>query len=331
MDVMADSALKFLPDTAGTHVPVMLDEVMAWIAPRPDGRYLDATLGLGGHAGRLMELTGGEARLLGLDRDRQALETARARLAPYGEKVLTAHISFRFFETALAEAGWDAVDGIIADLGVSSLQLDNAERGFSFVHDGPLDMRMDPDSGAEPAANIVNNASFERLRKLIWEYGEEPMAGRIARAVTAAREEKKIATTLELARIVSAAYPAKRRALARNHPATRTFQALRIAVNRELEEIESFLGRAIDFLRPGGRMTIISFHSLEDRIVKRIFRRESTGCLCPREYPVCRCGHRCKLVLPVRKPIVPSDGEMLRNSRSRSAKLRVAERIGEAS
>lgn len=328
---MADNDSEYLRDPASAHIPVMLDEVMEWIAPRPGGRYLDATLGLGGHSGRIMELTGGEARLLGLDRDRQALDAARARLAPYGEKVLTAHMSFRFFESALAEAGWDAVDGIIADLGVSSLQLDSAERGFSFVHDGPLDMRMDPDSGAEPAANIVNNASFERLRKLIWEYGEEPMAGRIARAVTAAREEKKIATTLELARIVAAAYPAKRRALARNHPATRTFQALRIAVNRELEEIEIFLGKAIDFLRPGGRMAIISFHSLEDRIVKQIFRRESTDCLCPREYPVCRCGHARKLRLPVRKPLVPGAEEMRRNSRSRSAKLRVAERIGAAS
>ncbi len=328
---MTDNDSEHPVDAAAGHIPVMLDEVMDWIAPRPGGRYLDATLGLGGHAGRIMELTSGGARLLGLDRDRQALDAARARLAPYGERVVTAHMSFRFFESALAEAGWDAVDGVIADLGVSSLQLDSAERGFSFVHDGPLDMRMDPDSGAEPAANIVNTASCERLKKLIWEYGEEPLAGRIARAVVAAREEKKIETTLELARIVAAAYPARRRALARNHPATRTFQALRIAVNRELEEIETFLGRVIDFLRPGGRVAVISFHSLEDRIVKRIFRRESADCLCPREYPVCRCGHARKLILPMRKPLVPGVGEMRRNSRSRSAKLRVAERVGEES
>lgn len=311
------------------HVSVMLDEVMEWIAPKSGGRYLDVTLGLGGHAERVMELTSGQAWLLGLDRDRQALESARARLAPYGEHVLTVHTAFRFFESALEEVGWDRVDGVIADLGMSSLQLDRAERGFSFTQDGPLDMRMDPDSGAEPAANIVNRASYERLKKLIQEYGEEPLAGRIARAVIAAREERKIETTLELARIVSAAYPAKRRAAARNHPATRTFQALRVAVNQELEELEIFLERIVDFLSPGARMAVISFHSLEDRIVKRAFRRESTDCLCSREYPVCRCGHVRKLILPVRKPLVPGAEEMRRNSRSRSAKLRVAERIAE--
>ncbi len=310
------------------HIPVMPDEVMEWLAPKPGGRYLDATLGLGGHTARILELTGGQARVLGLDRDENALDQARARLAPYGDAVTCVHSSFRYFEDALDEVGWPEVDGVIADLGVSSVQLDSPERGFSFIHDGPLDMRMDPGSGAEPAANFVNGASYERLRKIIWEYGEEPMAGRIARAIIAAREERRIETTLELARIVAGAYPAKRRALARNHPATKTFQALRIEVNGELEEISEFLDRVVDYLRPGGRIAVISFHSLEDRIVKHTFRRESTACLCPPEYPYCQCGHEKKLKLMFRKPLLPSAEEMRVNSRSRSAKLRVAERLG---
>lgn len=301
---------------------------MEWLAPRPGGRYLDATLGLGGHTSRILELTGGQARVLGLDRDESALAQAQARLAPYGDAVACVHASFRHFEEALDDLGWDQLDGVIADLGVSSLQLDSPERGFSFVHDGPLDMRMDPGSGGESAANVVNGASYDRLRKIIWEYGEEPMAGRIARAIIAAREERRIETTLELARIVAAAYPAKRRALARNHPATKTFQALRIEVNGELEEISEFLGRVVDSLRPGGRIAVISFHSLEDRIVKHTFRRESTDCLCPPEYPFCQCGHAKKLKLMFRKPLLPSADEMRVNSRSRSAKLRVAERLG---
>lgn len=309
------------------HIPVMIDEVMHWLEPKPGGFYMDATLGLGGHAARLMELTGGQAHLLGLDRDRQALQKAGERLARYGENVHLAHTSFQNFSGALRELGWDLLDGVVADLGVSSLQLDSPERGFSFLHDGPLDMRMDPGSGGEPAANIVNGASYERLRRIIWEYGEEPMAGRIARAIISARESARIETTLELARIVAAAYPAKRRALARNHPATKTFQALRMEVNQELREIEIFLGRVIDYLRPGARIAVISFHSLEDRIVKRAFRKESSGCLCPREYAICQCAHEPKVRLPFRKPLIPGDEEMRLNSRSRSAKLRVAERI----
>ncbi|HCU69775.1 MAG TPA: 16S rRNA (cytosine(1402)-N(4))-methyltransferase [Desulfomicrobium sp.] len=314
-------------DAYSEHIPVMIDEVMHWLEPKPGGYYMDATLGLGGHAARLMELTGGQAHLLGLDRDMQALRKAGERLARYGENVQLAHTSFQNFSGALREIGWDLLDGVVADLGVSSLQLDSPERGFSFLHDGPLDMRMDPGSGGEPASNIVNGASFERLRQLLWDYGEEPMAGRIARAIVETREKAPIETTLELARIVAAAYPAKRRALARNHPATKTFQALRLEVNQELKEVENFLARIVDHLRPGARICVISFHSLEDRIVKRAFRTESTGCLCPREYPVCTCGHEKRLRLPFRKPLLPGQEEMRVNSRSRSAKLRVAERI----
>jgi 16S rRNA (cytosine1402-N4)-methyltransferase len=314
-------------DAYSDHIPVMIDEVMHWIDPKPGGFYMDATLGLGGHAARLMEMTGGRAHLLGLDRDRQALDKAGKRLTEYGENVQLAHTSFQHFPSVLRELGWDLLDGVVADLGVSSLQLDSPERGFSFLHDGPLDMRMDPGSGGEPASNIVNGASYERLRQLLWDYGEEPMAGRIARAIIAARENARIESTLELARIVAAAYPAKRRALARNHPATKTFQALRLEVNQELREVENFLERVVDYLRPGARIAVISFHSLEDRIVKRAFRKESTGCLCPRDYPICQCGHEKKLRLPFRKPLIPGEAEMRGNSRSRSAKLRVAERI----
>ena len=314
-------------DAYSDHIPVMLEEVMHWIAPKPGGVYMDATLGLGGHSARLMELTGGQARLLGLDRDEQALAKAGERLARYGDNVQLAHTSFQHFPRVVREAGLDLFDGVIADLGVSSLQLDSPDRGFSFIHDGPLDMRMDPGSGGEPAAGIVNNASYEHLRQLLWDYGEEPMAGRIARAIIKARETARIESTLELARIVAAAYPAKRRALSRNHPATKTFQALRLEVNQELREIEFFLERIVDYLRPGARIAIISFHSLEDRIVKRAFRKESTGCLCPREYPLCQCGHEKKLRLPFRKPLIPGEEEMRANGRSRSAKLRVAERI----
>lgn len=314
-------------DAYSDHIPVMLEEVMHWIEPKPGGVYMDATLGLGGHSARLMELTGGQARLLGLDRDEQALAKAGERLACYGDNVQLAHTSFQYFPRVVREAGLDLFDGVIADLGVSSLQLDSPDRGFSFLHDGPLDMRMDPGSGGEPASGIVNNASYEHLRQLLWDYGEEPMAGRIARAIIKARETARIESTLELARIVAAAYPAKRRALSRNHPATKTFQALRLEVNQELREIEFFLERIVDYLRPGAHIAIISFHSLEDRIVKRAFRKESTGCLCPREYPLCQCGHEKKLRLPFRKPLIPGEEEMRANSRSRSAKLRVAERI----
>lgn len=314
-------------DAYSDHIPVMLEEVMHWIAPYPGGFYMDATLGLGGHAARLMELTNGQARLLGLDRDEQALAKAGERLAQYGENVQLAHTSFQHFSRALREVGWDKLDGVIADLGVSSLQLDSPERGFSFLQDGPLDMRMDPGSGGEPASAIVNGASFERLRQLLWDYGEEPMAGRIAGAIVKIRETARIESTLELARIVAAAYPAKRRALSRNHPATKTFQALRLEVNQELREVEFFLERIVDHLRPGARICVISFHSLEDRIVKRAFRKESSACLCPREYPVCQCGHTQKLRLPFRKPLMPTEDEMRANSRSRSAKLRVAERV----
>jgi len=222
------------------------------------------------------------------------------------------------------------VDAALADLGVSSPQLDEAPRGFSFLADGPLDMRMGQADGGEPAANLVNNWGFERLRDLIRELGEEPQAGRIARAIVNEREKKPFESTVELARIVERAYPPKWRATARNHPATRTFQALRMAVNQELEELKDFLDRIVDHLNPGGRVAVISFHSLEDRLVKTAFRREASGCLCPPRQPYCTCGHVPRVRILTKKPLGPSEAEAAANPRARSAKLRAVERLSGA-
>lgn len=314
----------------GPHLPVLPRETLDCLNPRPGGRYLDGTLGLAGHASALLQAAPG-AELLGLDRDEQALALARERLAPFGARARVRRSTYSDFETWLAELGWDGLDGALLDLGVSSLQLDDPARGFSFLADGPLDMRMDPGQGGAPAAKLVNEASFERLRQIIADYGEEPMAGRIARAIVEQREQAPIETTARLAELVARAYPAKWRRTARNHPATRTFQALRLAVNRELDELTEFLERITPWLRPGGRLAVISFHSLEDRIVKTVFRREASGCLCPpgRAARECDCGlgGEVRLKLLTRKPIVAGEAELARNPRARSAKLRAAERL----
>lgn len=308
------------------HISVLLAEVLEFLAPGPGGRYLDGTLGLGGHSEAILERAGQGAELLGLDRDAVALERARARLSRFGDAARLVQAPYSSFEAELDALGWDLLDGALLDLGVSSIQLDTAGRGFSFLSDGPLDMRMDPSGGAAPASQIVNKASAERLKEIIRDLGEEPMAGRIARAIVEARQDREIETTLELAAIVERAYPAKWRRTARNHPATRTFQALRMAVNRELEELEAFLARITDRLRVGGRVAIISFHSLEDRLVKRAFREEAKDCRCPRTQMICDCsGPRLRLL--TKKPVTPSEEEMAGNPRSRSAKLRAAERI----
>lgn len=290
-------------------------------------RVMDCTLGFGGHSLAMLEKAGGDLELLGLDRDGQALALAGERLAPYGDRVRLAESAFGKFPRVLDELGWDGVDVALVDAGVSSMHLDDPERGFSFLADGPLDMRMGPGEGLAPAVNLVNKASFADLRRIIRKYGEDPQAGRIAKAIVRAREKGRIKRTLELAEIISAAYPAKWRATARRHPATRTFQALRMVVNRELEELEAFLGVIPDHLRPGGRVAVISFHSLEDRLVKRSFRHEATGCLCPRNQHVCVCGHVARFKLLTKKPIVPTEEEVGRNSRAGSAKLRAAERL----
>lgn len=308
------------------HLPVMPAQVIAALSLRPHGRYLDGTLGLGGHA-RLVLDAEPTARLLGLDRDEEALSRASERLRDCGDRFTAWHGPFSRFEDAMDAVGWEFLDGALVDLGVSSMQLDVPERGFSFLRDGPLDMRMDPSSGAAPASALVNKVSFERLRQIIGELGEEPMAGRIAKAIVAAREEAEIETTARFAAIVESAYPAKWRRTARNHPATRTFQALRLAVNDELGELERFLNRIPERLAPGGRVAVISFHSLEDRMVKRFFRDEAKGCVCPPRQPLCTCGIAPRLRLVTKKPLIPDEDEMMRNPRSRSAKLRVAERL----
>jgi len=309
------------------HVPVLLSEVLEYLAPKPGGYYLDGTLGLGGHSEAIMEAASGQAQLVGLDRDMATLERARQRLSRFGDRVHLFHSQYSDYEAALDELGWDLLDGALLDIGVSSMQIDQADRGFSFHADGPLDMRMDPDGDAKPASWIVNKASAETLRMIIGKYGEDPMGGRITNAILEARAKAPIETTLELARIVEMAYPAKWRAQSRNHPATRTFQALRMAVNGELDELQAFLGTIIPRLRPGGRVAIISFHSLEDRMVKHTFAAEAKGCICPRQIPVCVCNHVASLKILTKKPVTAGEEELKRNRRSSSAKLRVAERV----
>lgn len=309
------------------HVPVLLSEVLEYLAPKPGGYYLDGTLGLGGHSEAIMDAADGKAHLLGLDRDSATLERARQRLARFGDRVHFFHSKYSDYEAAMDELGWDLLDGALLDIGVSSMQIDQADRGFSFHADGPLDMRMDPEGDAEPASYIVNKASADELRMIIGKYGEDPMGGRITNAILDARAQGPIETTMQLAKIVEMAYPAKWRAQARNHPATRTFQALRMAVNGELDELEAFLGTILSRLRPGGRVGIISFHSLEDRMVKHTFAAEAKGCICPRQIPVCICHHEARVRIITKKPVTAGEEELARNRRSSSAKLRVAERL----
>ena len=319
-------------DPAQIHVSVLLNETVDALRPRSGGRYLDGTLGMGGHSFTLLERAGDKAELCGLDRDTQALEIARRRLAPFGEHVHLFHTRYSAFQTALDELGWPSLDGAMIDIGVSSLQIDSAERGFSFNADGPLDMRMDQQSSDDmPVSRLVNRARVEELRDIIERYGEDPQAGRIARAIAEARIQKPIETTRELAALVERAYPAAWRAKARNHPATRTFQALRMAVNDEIGELERFLDAILERLVPGGRVAVITFHSLEDRVVKQKMRTWAQGCLCPKHLPVCVCHHQPEVLLVTPKPICPSEREVLLNPRAGSAKLRVAEKLGTGS
>lgn len=282
---------------------------------------------MGGHSLALMERAGQGAELAGLDRDAQALALAGERLAGMGDRAHLFHLPFSRFEEALDALGWETVDGAVLDLGVSSLQLDEAERGFSFIGDGPLDMRMDPDCGPS-AADLVNTLKHGDLARIIRTWGEDPLAGKIASAILRARDKGAITRTLQLAEIVRLAYPPKMRHAARNHPATRTFQGLRIAVNRETEELDHYLKTIAGRLAPGARLAIISFHSLEDRAVKRAFLAAAKGCHCPPHQMHCTCDGVPSLKVLTRKPLIPSDDEMARNPRSRSAKLRVAERLG---
>lgn len=301
------------------HQPVLYHEIIHALQPKNAGRYVDGTLGAGGHARGILEACAPDGRLLGLDVDPQALALARKTLAPYGERTRLLQASYDTLAETLREIGWDKVDGILLDLGLSSMQLDTPERGFSFRQDAPLDMRFDPAS-LTTAADLVNSLSQDELADLIYRYGEERASRRIAQAIVKARP---LQTTRQLAAVIEAVLPRK----GRIHPATRTFQALRIAVNEELERLENVLPQAVAALKSGGRLAIISFQSLEDRIVKEYFRRESRDCICPPRQPVCTCEHKAALNVISRKPMIPGEAEIAANPRARSAKLRVAEKL----
>jgi 16S rRNA (cytosine1402-N4)-methyltransferase len=302
------------------HIPVLFHEVLDTLNLIPGGLYVDGTVGAGGHAQGILKAISPDGKLLGLDRDPAALEIAESRLAEFGNRVVLIHSSYSGLKSHLNNLSWKAVDGILLDLGLSSMQLDNPERGFSFRKAGPLDMRFDP-SQPFSAADLVNESSKDDLADLIFRYGEERYSRKIAEAIIANRP---LEDTQELADIIESAI---RNTPSRIHPATRTFQALRIAVNQELKALEAFLPTALESLNPGGRLAVIAFHSLEDRIVKQFFRKESKDCICPPEIPQCVCGHKKQLKEINRRPIRPEDKEISENPRSRSAKLRVAEKI----
>lgn len=307
------------------HVPVLLDSVLEQLQPRPGGVYVDATVGGGGHSEAILRRIMPHGTLIGIDRDEAALAAAERRLAPFGDAVRLVHANFGHLERVVVGKGFDRVDGILFDLGVSSPQLDEAERGFSYQADAPLDMRMNRQDPVD-AAQLVNTLPQEELTRIIREYGEERWAARIAARIVAERERARIETTGQLAEIVKNAIPAAARRTG-PHPARRTFQALRIAVNRELEMLERALPQAVRLLRPGGRLVVISFHSLEDRIVKQFFRQAERPCTCPPDFPECRCGKRPTLRVLTRHPVTAGPEEVKRNPRARSAKLRAAERV----
>ena len=307
-----------------THRPVLLDECIEGLNIRPDGLYLDGTLGRAGHSREIAKrLTTG--RLICVDRDRAALDAARERLAPWMDKVSLIHSNFDRVDEILDGLSLPAADGMLFDLGVSSPQLDDGSRGFSYMADAPLDMRMDREEGLT-AADIVNGWPQEELRRIISRYGEERYAPQIAGAIVRRREDKPIATTLELVEVIKSAMPGK--ALReKQHPAKRTFQAIRIAVNDELASVERMLQRAVPRLNRGGRLAVITFHSLEDRIVKTGLAGFARGCTCPPDFPVCVCGKTPEIKLIHKKPILPTEREIEENPRARSAKLRVAEKL----
>lgn len=306
------------------HISVLLNECIENLNIKPDGIYVDGTLGLGGHSEQILKrLKSG--RLIGIDRDESAIKRTGERLKSYADKMTLVHGNFCDVSDILDELGIDSVDGMLFDLGVSSPQLDESERGFSYMNDAPLDMRMD-NTGALTAWNVVNEWPETEIIRILRDYGEERYARRIAQRIAEKREDKPIDTTLELVDIIRSAMPAA--ALReKQHPAKRSFQAIRIAVNDELGAVEEMMRTAPDKLKPGGRLCVISFHSLEDRIVKTAIAARENGCTCPREAPICTCGFVQTLRSVHRKPIVPCEDELNNNPRSRSAKLRVAERV----
>jgi 16S rRNA (cytosine1402-N4)-methyltransferase len=304
---------------ARLHQPVLYHEVLDALHPEPGGRFLDGTLGAGGHARGILAASAPDGRLLGLDVDPDALDLAKERLAEFGERATVRRASYGRMAEIIQEEGWPPLDGVLLDFGASSMQFDRAERGFSFSKEGPLDMRFDPDA-ALSAETLVNEWPEEDLADVIYRYGEEPRARKVAQAIAQARPLK---SSTELAAVISRSLRARRTGI---HPATRTFQALRIAVNHELDTLEAALPQAVEALKPGGRLAVIAFHSLEDRIVKQFLRRESRDCICPPEQVQCTCGHQASLKEIVRRPIRPDEEEIGQNPRARSARLRVAER-----
>ncbi len=305
------------------HIPVLFRETIEALKPRDGARYVDCTVGAGGHAVGIMEAAGHSTRLLGLDADPDALAIARERLARFGDRVTLANTNFRRLAEVAAEAGFVPVQGVLMDLGISSMQLDRSPRGFSFQREEPLDMRFDPRQSVT-AADIINTASEADLRRILYEYGEESYGAAIARAIVRRRTSRPIETTADLAALVVGVMGPRRGG---KHSATKTFQALRIAVNQELESLRETLPQALEILDKGGRLAVISFHSLEDRIVKEFMRHEASECECPPGLPVCVCGKQASVRLITRKPVVAGPEELGRNPRARSAKLRVAEKI----
>ncbi len=305
------------------HVPVMVREVIGLLRPRAHEKFLDATLGGGGHAGQLLALSAPDGKVLGLDWDEEALAAAQSKLRDYGDRLMMRRADFTESKSIMRELGWEKVNGLLLDLGVSSYHLESPERGFSFQTEARLDMRMDRRRPVD-AYKVVNTLPASELERILRLYGEEPRAHRIALAIATKREQKPIETTTELAEIVASASGKRGGSI---HPATRSFQALRIFVNRELENLETFLEDAYELLAPGGRMVAISFHSLEDRLVKKAFRKWSMSCLCPPKTPFCQCGWSRKAKVLTVRPLRPSSEEIQSNPRSRSAKLRAAERI----
>ena len=308
------------------HYSVLLRETIENLNVRPDGIYVDGTLGGGGHACEVLKRLGNGGRLIGIDQDADAIRAAGERLAEFGDKATLIRSNYADMKECLSDIGIQKVDGIVLDLGVSSFQLDTPERGFTYRNpDAPLDMRMD-DRQTQTAKDIINGYSEMELYRIIRDYGEDRFAKNIAKHICLARQEKAIETTGELAEIIKHAIPMKMRAVG-GHPAKRTFQAIRIELNQELDVLRDSLDDMIDLLSDGGRICIITFHSLEDRIVKTIFRRNENPCTCPPDFPVCVCGKKSKGKVITRKPILPSEEELENNSRSKSAKLRVFERV----